>query len=171
MSSGTLESKELKDLGLELKDLDKLPAGYEPHDTPAGFEDLIATLCWAYVLAYCIVIGVRFYKARRAGNIRAAMTGGTWNLVFASACLLVFSFAQKQTLPWHGLPIPARITLNILALAAPFYPWVMMMRAKNDPLLQRQGRKGLSWAVGAPLLLFFVMFLVLLYTEYLRPRL
>lgn len=152
---------------------------------PSGFGNLIATSCWFYGGSYLIYAAIKARKRHQArlqqpdsavapAGIGFFITSGLMLVAYPFLRSFMYSMDQQlnsQIMPagaTHGY-LPQRndtallfeTPLMLLALAAPFLPWLMMIFRKNLRHLRRQGVIGLGLVFAPPCILFIASFLII----------
>jgi len=148
-----------------------LPSEAHAHTYQASvsFNNIVSSLCWSYGLFYLGVAGAKVIKAMRlkkkdAGN--APLKNGAVFFLLSGIYLLVFPFIQQGLQgmtpelqgPYRVIFIPILI---VTILAAPFFPWIMLIFSKKLQHLRKQGIKGLCLMPVVPAVFVGAIFLYL----------
>ena len=135
----------------------------------SSFNNIVSSLCWSYGLFYLGVAGASVIKAMRlkkkdAG--KAPLKHGAVFFLLSGIYLLLFPFIQ-QGLPgmtpeqqgsYRVIFIPILI---VTILAAPFFPWLMLIFSKRLQHLRKQGIKGLCLLLIAPAVVIGAIFILI----------
>ncbi len=155
------------------------------HCNPSGFGNLIATTCWFYGGSYLLYAAIKARKRHQAKQQQpdaAAAPAGTGFFIISGLVLVAYPFLTSlmysidrqlnRQIPspgaTHGYLLERNDTallfetpLMLLVLAAPFFPWLMIIFRKNLRHLRRQGFIGLGLLFLPPCILFLAAFLMI----------
>lgn len=135
-----------------------------------GFQNALVTACWLFGLIYIAIGCIWAFKAwkfrKKSPDEKTPKTGAIY-LLLSGSLIFAFPFIQSamqgsisgltidqpQSLPRALLYIPGvRWIVWGLFLAAPFFPWVMLLCLKSLRAYRRQGDIGLI-LLATPLIL------------------